>query len=69
MKTHLDLLHQLKDESTRKQTELEKDRGRVTTLSDEKQQIAVKMSPVHHRLKEIAKVEDDLAHMKGELSM
>lgn len=69
MKIHLDLLFQLKNEARRKQTDLEKAEEQKTGLSNEKQEIAIEMTPLLGRLKEIVKVEDDFAHIKGELSM
>ncbi|KAK8394416.1 hypothetical protein O3P69_006540 [Scylla paramamosain] len=68
MKIHLDLLRQLKEEARRKQTDLEDSEKQERSLIDEKEQIAVEMVPVLKRLKEIARVEDDLVAIKEELA-
>ena len=69
MKIYLDLLRQIKDEASRKQVDLENSEEQMKIFTNEKDQMAIEMTPLLRRLKEIAKVEDDLAVIRGELSM
>ena len=58
---------QLKDQAERKKTTLEESEKKMKELTEEKNQMADELVPVLDRLKEIAKIEDDLVALKEEL--
>ncbi|KAG0716589.1 DNA repair protein RAD50 [Chionoecetes opilio] len=68
MKIHLDLLRTLKDEARQKQDDLQSAKEQEKSIGEQKQQIAEEIAPMHQRLREIAKVEDDLAVIRGDLN-
>ena len=67
MAVHLELMGQLKDQAERKKTTLEESEKKMKELTEEKNQMADELVPVLDRLKEIAKIEDDLVALKEEL--